>query len=355
LVAALARSSAGVEWFLLGVPSDCTALPESPSVHLVRSRQLLGPRRVAWEQTVLPRLAAQLGLDLLHCPDFSRPLFSPVPVVNTIHDLSFFAPQPFFAPHKIQYKRTLARIAIRRGAALIADSEFTRREVLQRFAVDPDRVSVAYLGTERRSPPQPSASSRPFLLFVGTLEDRKNLATLVQAFFMLRSSGTLAHSLVLVGQPGRGWPRLRQQIRCHPHSDDIEVRGHVDDIELRRLYDSADVFVYPSWYEGFGLPVLEAMAAGLPVICSRSTSLPEVAGEAAAYFDPHDANELARLIQLVVDSPQRRQEMRWKGLRQAAQFTWEDCARRHLEIYQAVVGSATHLPARHVGVANVAE
>lgn len=177
-------------------------------------------------------------------------------------------------------------------------------------------------------------SEPPLLLYVGTMEHRKNLVRLVAAFALLRERRRIPHRLVLAGKPGYGWKEVRAAIERAEISDCVETPGYVSSAELARLYGSAEIFVFPSVYEGFGLPVLEAMARGTPVACSNAASLPEVAGDAAAYFDPLSVEEIAAAIEGVIDSPGRQAELRQQGMRQAARFTWQACAQKHVEVYR---------------------
>jgi glycosyltransferase involved in cell wall biosynthesis len=172
---------------------------------------------------------------------------------------------------------------------------------------------------------------------VGTLEERKDLVTLVRAFDVVRERGRILHRLMLVGQAGFGWSRIRTAIIGSRYRQDIEICGYLKREAMEELLQTADLFVYPSVYEGFGLPILEAMACGTPVVCSRAASLPEVAGNAAEYFEPASVEDLAAAIERVLSSTERQAELRRKGLERAKLFSWEECARRTLEVYREVM------------------
>lgn len=334
---ALERVGEEAEWVFLGSNPSLDELPSGKTVIAVPAAGLAGARRVTWMQTVLPRLARQYRLDLLHCPDFSRPVFSPVPVVNTLHDLAFYAPQPFFGLGKRLYKRGLCRLTLSRSDKIIAVSNFTRDEILRRFRLDPRKVVVVYNGVD---PPVGGATpggNSLYLLYVGTVETRKNIVTLVQAFSSLRERGRIPHRLILAGQPGFGWGEIQSAIRRSPYSREIETRGYLTRDEILSLYRSADLFIYPSCYEGFGFPVLEAMSWGVPVVCSRAASLPEVAGDAAEFFEPSSADDLAAAIERVTGSPGRRAILRQKGSERVKQFSWDECALRHCDVYRSVL------------------
>jgi glycosyltransferase involved in cell wall biosynthesis len=183
------------------------------------------------------------------------------------------------------------------------------------------------------------AQRQPYLLFVGTLECRKNLVGLVQAFSRLKVKRKIPHRLVLAGQKGWGWKEIQRAIPTHPFAQEVDVPGYLPREEVLRLYRGADVFIYPSLYEGFGFPVLEAMAAGVPVACSRAASLPEVAGEAAEFFDPYSIEEMTAALERVLESPERQAELRRKGAERVRHFSWEECARRHCHVYREYAGT----------------
>lgn len=338
LVRRLAGSHENAEWVLLGLSSSVDGLSKGPNVVVHRTPALAGSRRMAWQQVALPRLASRYGAQVLHCPDFSRPLVCSVPIVNTIHDLSYYNKEAYFPLTKLLYKRSMARWTMKKSAALIAVSEFTRQEILSRF---PDSQTPVFVARNAVDPVQQQSRLRPeypFLLFVGTLETRKNVVRLVEAYSSLRTRERIAHRLVLAGGQGWGGKEILAAIQKSACKEDIEARGYVSQGELERLYQSTDAFIYPSLYEGFGLPILEAMAHGAPVICSDIAPHREVAADAADYFDPHSTASLAEAMERVLGSSGRQEALRIKGYRRVELFSWEDCARRHIEVYASVAG-----------------
>lgn len=339
----LAKNLAAVapddEWFFFGANEQLVRYLERNNARATVSRRSwLG--RLWWEQTGLLLEARREKVDLLHGVDFSRPVVYGGPMVNTIHDLSPFADGQYIPPARRAYVRTLMRRAARQSSAIITDSEFSRRQIIERLGGEERKVIAIPLGAL----PGKNGAARvkpecPFLLFVGNLEHRKNLVRLVKAFRLLRDRRQIPHRLVLCGRPGHGWGNIQAAIENEGAQDCIDLPGFVSNEELARMYRSADLFVFPSVYEGFGLPVLEAMACGTPVVCSNATSLPEVGGDAVEYFDPYSVEDMAATIERVLDSPARQAEIREKGLKQAAKFTWEECARKHLEVYRGVLAS----------------
>jgi len=324
------------EWIFLGTDPrfEQTFARENARV-FPRER---GIPRIFWEQAVLPNAARRVNAELLHGTDFGGPLMYQRETINTLHDLSPFADPAFFPWAKRAYKKALISLAARRNPAVITVSNFSRAEIIERFQINPERVFAIPLGADKADVACRATEDPPRLLFVGTLENRKNITRLIEAFGILHSRRAMRHRLVLAGQPGYGWETIRTAMEQNPAASCIDIRGYISQTELVNLYESVAVFVYPSLYEGFGLPVIEAMAHGLPVVCSRAASLPEVGGDAAMYFDPYNVEEMAAAIERVIDSPSLQNEMREKGLRQAAKFTWEECARKHVEVYRAVLG-----------------
>ncbi|HET9698450.1 MAG TPA: glycosyltransferase family 1 protein [Terriglobales bacterium] len=339
LLRALAElpASEGHEFVVLGVPEE-TSVPSAEHFEVVVERGLAGPRRVTWEQLELPRLCRSHNVDVLHCPDFARPVVSSVPVVNMIHDLSFYAAENFFPFSKRIYKRTLCRLAVAKSAGLIANSQFTKQEIVSRFGGQGRDVTVALLGGPTADGSQRRNPDVPFLLFIGTLEKRKNVAALVDAYQAVRKQ-RLPHRLVLVGDPGYGWEAIAEAISRNPFKSDIEVRGYVEPAELDALYRSAALFVFPSLHEGFGLPILEAMARGCPVLCSRSGAIPEVGGDAVEYSSIETPEALGANIARLLSSETRLSELAELGKKQLSKFSWRKCGELHLQAFQLAVGA----------------
>jgi glycosyltransferase involved in cell wall biosynthesis len=235
---------------------------------------------------------------------------------------------------------------VRHAAAIIADSSATRTDIIARLKVDPSRIHVIPLGVSAHFSARDTGEARrrigealsidaPYILALGTLEPRKNLTTVLNAYARLGSDAPI---LVLAG--ARGWKDspVFEQVKRAGLSARVVFSGFVSDGLLPDLYAGARAFVYPSLYEGFGLPVLEAMACGVPVITSKTSSLPEVAGDAALLIDPTDVDELADAMQRVLSDASLSDELRKRGLRRASHFTWERTARETLDVYRIALG-----------------
>jgi len=296
--------------------------------------------RVLWEQLAQPWALHRIGADLVHAPAFVGPLFAPCPTVITIHDLSFIRFPELFRPANRLYLTTMTRLSARRARRLIAVSAHAAAETAQLLGVPPERIDVVYHGVDPIFRPLPAdkvAAFRQrhglpeqFVLCVGTLEPRKNQTRLVEAFARIHDSQV---KLVLVG--GKGWlyDELFARVKALGLSNEIIFPGYAMNDELPLWYNAASILAYPSLYEGFGLPVLEAQACGTPVLTSNVSSLPEAAGDAALTIDAYDVEALAtELERLLTDEPLRH-ELRERGLTHARQFTWPHTAQETARVY----------------------
>ncbi len=283
-------------------------------------------------------------VDIFHSPDFVLPPVARAVKVLTIHDLSFLRVPECADPRLRWYLGQVVPRSVRRADFLLADSESTRRDLVELLGVPPERVQVIYGGVDAMFAPVEDAEAlrrarekyargRPFILAVGTLEPRKNYPTLIRAFARARQAARLPHALVIVGRKGWVYEPIFAAVDDLGLHDEVIFPGFVPDEELPALYNGADVLVTPSFYEGFGLPALEAMACGTPVIVSDVSSLPEVVGEAGVRIDPRDEAGLAEAIVRVVGDSALRAGLREAGLRRAREFTWDRAARELLGVY----------------------
>lgn len=308
-------------------------------------------RRILWEQTALPVLSRRHRLALLHGTVAITPVVSPCPTVVTVHDLSFLRfPQAFPRLQRL-YLRTQAGRSARAARRVIAVSRATKEDVVRLLHVPADRVDVVYNGVDEAFGPAPQAQVEAFrrarglppraILHLGTLEPRKNLVRLVQAFDLVRRRGHQDVALILAGGKGWDYTAIFQEVARLGLEAAVLFPGYVPDAELPWWYRSAAVFAYPSLMEGFGLPVLEAMACGAPVVTSSASSLPEVAGDAASLVDPTSVDGLAAALAELLDNAELAQERRERGLQQAARFSWRRTAQETAAVYRR----SLHLPA----------
>jgi glycosyltransferase involved in cell wall biosynthesis len=302
----------------------------------------------SWREQVQIPVAA-LGADLLHVPHYNVPVLYRGPLVVTIHDLTHIT-EPAFRRTlgSWLYARPMLRLAARRAGHVITVSEFSKKQIVERLGIRAERVSVIYngVGSEFRPMDHRGASAAaepalqlggPYVLYVGNLKPHKNLGTLVRALARLRSSERFKHILWVVGDDPRGRQIFLALCERLGLSGAVRHVPWVSEGVLPQLYAAADLLVLPSTSEGFGLPLLEAMSCGTPVVCSSAASLPEVGGDAVIYFDPYSVEEMAAAIKRVLDSPSLRAELRERGLKRAAKFTWEECARKHMDVYRRVL------------------
>ena len=305
-----------------------------------------------------PRLWTHLALsaemlrdppDVLYIPSHVLPLIHPRCSVVTVHDLGHRTYPGAHTTTQRWYLEWSTSYHVRCAAHLIADSEATKADLVRLYGATPGRVTVAYLGVDPALRPirdrdllscvcSKYGIEGPYLLYVGTLQPRKNLSRLIEAFGTLVREGAIDPDLTLVLAGKRGW--LSEGILAKAGEVGIAGRvhltGYVDDRDLAALYSGATLFVMPSLYEGFCLPVLEAMACGTPVACSNTSSLPEVVGDAAVTYDPHDVGDMATAIGRVLAEEGLRAELVARGHERCTQFTWSACARQVIDVLEQV-------------------
>jgi glycosyltransferase involved in cell wall biosynthesis len=300
--------------------------------------------RVQWvlgEQVVLPVLATRAGVDLVHSLASTAPLWGRFRRVVTVHDLIYARFPEAHAGLRDRGMRVLVPGAVRRSHRVIADSQSTREDLVELLGVSQERIDVVPLGlgSVQREPPLPEREvrarfdlgERSVVLSLSAKRPHKNLPALIAAFARLPAEGRPV--LVLPGYPTAHERELRERARSLGVDGDVRFPAWVADAELEGLWALARVFVFPSLYEGFGLPVLEAMARGVPVACSNASSLPEVAGEAALLFDPHDQSAIARALERLLEDEALRERLLALGSERAREFTWERTAELTLESY----------------------
>jgi glycosyltransferase involved in cell wall biosynthesis len=296
--------------------------------------------RILWEQLVLPRAARRA--DVLHATSFVAPIVQPCPTVITVYDLSFALFPQYFRSFRQAYLRLGTRWSARRVRRVIAISDNTRRDVNRLYGVPLDRIDVAYPGVDPSLRPCDQATlnrfrretnlPEKFLLFLGTLEPRKNLVMLIEAFARMKHDCPDV-KLILAG--GVGWLAgdIFAAIESSGVKDSVILPGYIAAEEKALWLSSAVAFVYPSIYEGFGLPPLEAMACGTPVIVSKAASLPEVVGNAGISIKPDDPIGWAQAMQRVWNDSSLRSDLRERGLIQSKKFTWLETARQTAATY----------------------
>jgi glycosyltransferase involved in cell wall biosynthesis len=302
--------------------------------------------RLGWE---LPRLVGQQRPDLLHV-QYTAPLVCRAPVVVSVHDVSFLEHPEYFSRARAAQLRITVRRTVLGAARILCPSEFSRRSVERAYGIPSSRITVvpnAVSGAFRPVPREMALAgllrSRgiawPFVFTVGDIQPRKNHIGLIRAFEqMVNAHPNLPHHLVIAGKDTWFAPEVKAAAAASRFRDRIHFTGFVPDEDLIQLYCGCDVFAFPSFYEGFGIPILEAMACGRAVACSHTTAMPEVADSAALLFDPAKVNEISRALADLLRDAELRSRMERLGLARAAMFSWERAARQTLDVYYAVAG-----------------
>lgn len=328
------------------VPAQAAAPSGWARRQILKSRLAVGLYRLA-----APRLKARAlsGFEdhVFHGPNFYLPPFGGCGVV-TMHDLSPYAWEHCHPPERVRYMRAEIELSLKRASLLITDSEFTRREVAHHFGWPEERIRAVPLASAAEFRPRSPAEIAPVLrsyalaargycLFAGTIEPRKNISVLLDAYEMLPRAVRTRWPLILVGYRGWGSDRLHARIAVAERDGWARYLGFVPSEHLPALYAGARLFAFPSLYEGFGLPVLEAMASGVPVVCSDSSSLPEVVGDAAVMCAADDVDSLADSIARGLEDEDWRSDAIEKGLRRANRFNWQRCAQETVAAYHAAM------------------
>jgi glycosyltransferase involved in cell wall biosynthesis len=304
-----------------------------------------GPFR-KWWLVGLPAMLQLSPLDVFHGTNYCIPVYAPCPTVVTIHDLSLFVQAHTHETANVTRGKRRIPLMAKRATMIIAPSEWTKQETIAHLGIMPEKIRVIFEAAREGMTPLPMSECQsvlerhqiatPYLLYVGTIEPRKNLLTLIRAYDNLLKTTTHRPQLVLCG--GRGWLfeevfALVEELKLQ---DMVRFTGYVADEDLPALYSAAELFLYPSLYEGFGLPPLEAMACGTPVITSNVSSLPEVVGNAGLMHDPHDHRALTQAVANLLGDAQVREHYRRAGLEQAARFSWERASHETQAVYDEV-------------------
>ncbi len=304
--------------------------------------------RFIWMQSYAPRVLRSIRADVVHFTNGMLPLASSAATVVTIHDMSLTIYPRFHPLRRIVLNRPLVDVAARRADAVITVSEAAKRDIVRLYGIDPDRVHVVHEAAApafrkvhdavrlRRVREQYGLAER-FVLYVGTIEPRKNLPTLIEAFARRRVAGDLVHQLVCAGPYGWLSEDIEQQIDRLGIRDAVRFTGYVPFDDLPALYNLAEMFVFPSVYEGFGLPVIEAMACGTPVVTGPVAALAEVAGGAGERVDPLDVESLGDAMVRLAGNRERREAMSRAGIERARGFSWQRAALDTLNVYRQAV------------------
>ncbi len=365
---------AGISWYTLRLLQALSQIDHRNDYVLLQHRRqvepliaaqnfttasLLTPAHHRFEQWPLSLETRLLGLDLLHSPDFIPPLHNRIPSVITVHDLGFLIYPNFVTSESARYYGQI-ELAVRRANRIIAVSNSTRSDLVKLLGAPESKINVIYEAADPLFQPIDTTIARTcldtsldtsldttainiperFILFVGTIEPRKNLGTLLRAYQQLRNLYTIDIPLVLAGAPGWLFHDINDLVKSLGLTEHVIFTGSIPDNEhLRALYNLATMLVHPAYYEGFGLPPLEAMACGTPVVCSDAGSLPEVVGNAALMAPPDDIEAWTVAMHRMLEDQALWSDLQQKGLKRATTFSWEKAASETLETYRQALAA----------------
>lgn len=327
--------------YILYTPSE---LPEELQNLPKNFKTIIMPWFKLWSQTRLSLHLIRNSPDVLFEPAHTLPIFHPKKTVVTLHDVGFkYYPKLYSAFDKVYHPWCMA-FSAKHATKIIVPSINTKEDIVKFVGVNPKKIEVIYHGynrdiyfpTERKS-----SKYGKYIIYIGRLEEKKNIVGLVKAYGLLRQEKNVNHKLILIGRDGFGYDKILDEIqRLQPKiRKDVILKGYINQDEKIELLKWADIFVLPSFFEGFGLPVVEAMACGIPVVCSNVTSLPEIAGSAALFVDPYKTFDIAAGLSKVIHNFGLKQALISKGLKRASYFSWEKAARLTLDvILQAAKG-----------------
>jgi glycosyltransferase involved in cell wall biosynthesis len=298
--------------------------------------------RFLWEQFILPGQVRRAGLDLLHSLGYVAPLYLPCKSVVTIHDLNYkYVPQSMTVVTR-SVQRLFVEASAHRTDHIIAVSEFVRGQLINYLKFPPEKITTIHEAVERNvfthaKPGRLLLSSyglsRPYIFAFSSLTPHKNIASLIKAFQRINEIIPGAYQLVITGHQPRGNQSLKEEAIKLGLKDSVIFTGYLERPDINALLSGAAVFAFPSFYEGFGLPVLEAMSCGTPVACSERAALPEIAGDAALYFDPGDVEQMAKVLLKILQDEPGRQFLRQRAEKNLERFSWEKTARQTVAVY----------------------
>lgn len=300
--------------------------------------KVVGPKQL-WSQIALPvHLFTNSKPDVFFSPAHYAPRISPVPTVVTIHDLSYFYYPHEFLKKDLYQLKNWTKYSVDRARKVITVSKHTKYDLIKFYSVPENKIAVIHNGFEKNLPAGKSSklgTNDPYILYVGTLQPRKNINTLIRAFAQYVTQFP-KYKLIITGKKGWLYEEIFQEVQRLGLEDKVIFKGHVTDVELANLYTHAFCFVMPSLYEGFGIPILEAMSYESPVISSNTAALPEVGGEACLYFDPVHIDQLVEQLMLLTEDKKLRRELIQKGKEQIRKFSWQKCAKETLDILTSI-------------------
>lgn len=350
LIRYLQKADRANDYVVFVAPGENDCIVETENFTICWIQNKLYP---VWEQIKLPAAAKSMNVDILHCTANTAPLWSRKPFILTLHDTislehrKFQKTKTWYQRIGNQYRRFLIPRTVKKAEHLITVSESEKQNIVRMLHLKPDFVSVVHNGVDERYKPVTDdfalACFRKkyrlpdrYIAFIGNTEPRKNVINMLKAYAEYLDTSVGKKTLAVLHNNTKTFETQLQDARAEHLRNNIVVLGYIDSADMPSFYSGADMFLYPSLREGFGMPILEAMACGTPVITSRTSSMPEVGGEAALYADPTDYKDIAEQMTFLETHPGKRENMIRDGFEQCKKFTWDEAARKVLCVYQKV-------------------
>lgn len=293
-----------------------------------------------WTQIRLSREMMAKKIDLLFIPAHTLPLIFPKKTVVTIHDLGFKHFPELYSPIDLLYHNWAANHSVKNAYHILTDANFTKKDLLKEYTLDPQKVSVVPLGFNDKvfRPLKQKKTRRPYIFYVGRMEEKKNIVGMIKAYKILRKEKNILHQFLLAGRPGYGYEKIIKECEtlAPEIKKDVVLLGYIDNPTYVDLLKNADIFFFCSFFEGFGLPLLEAMASGIPMVCSNRTSIPEVTGKAALLVDPLSHLAMAAALSQIIHRSAVKKALISKGLVRASLYSWQKTAQKTLAIFECL-------------------
>lgn len=308
-------------------------LPENFQTKVMPFPRLWSQVRLSWEMLFKKP-------DVLFVPSHTVPIIHPKNTVVTLHDLGFKHFPELYSKEEFAYHNWTMNYSSQHSAEIITPSEFTRQDLIKTYALDPKKIHVVWHGFNKdRFKPDPKVKKKPYILFIGRIEEKKNIRNMIKAYGLLRQEAKTSHQLVLAGSPGFGYEGIKAEISKLPADiqKDIIETGYISEADYTHRLQEADIFLFTTNFEGFGMPIVEAFACGTPVVTSNVSSMPEIAGNAAMIVDPHKPLEIASALSKLISNESLKKSYILKGRVRSGLFSWEKAARETLAVLEKTV------------------
>ncbi|MGG4405947.1 glycosyltransferase family 1 protein [Geobacillus stearothermophilus] len=302
--------------------------------------------RNLYQAFVFPFIILKHNPDLLHIPDTSPVFFTTCKTISTIHDLAEFHVPEKYSKIQSKIRKFIVKNQLKNSHHVLTVSHYSKNDMLKLLRKPSEKISVVYNGVDYKKFNKQVynnlpkvASQKKYFLYVGELERTKNVSCIVNAYSLLPSNIKEDYHLILVGRKGNDFRNIYNLVQEKKIQSKVHFLDYVSDLELVSLYNNCVAFIFPSIFEGFGLPVLEAMACEAPVLCSNASCLPEIAGDAAMLFNPYDVNDLSNKMELIIKRPDLSHKLIENGLKRVREFCWKTCAKNTLDVYMKVINT----------------